>query len=225
MSRRAEVRVRPDGSKGLPINIYEMWTTGTHEERLFQLLAERGLLEEDLYEKEELPAGELSLDDLMGPVLEVPPAESPTAREPAPHPMGSGWLPGTDLLRSQLAGLSPENLLAGVAGWMQALGFPKCEPASEPTEVGGDMIAWRETDGEPEQVLIRVMRSQKNIGIGEAKVLMKEASLKECLGAYLIVTSDFTPACKRHADQSGGKLGLVSGAELWRHLHILGWFG
>ena len=43
--------------------------------------------------------------------------------------------------------------------------------------------------------------------------------------AYLIATSDFTPACKKHADQAAGKLALVSGAELWRHLHILGWFG
>jgi hypothetical protein len=45
------------------------------------------------------------------------------------------------------------------------------------------------------------------------------------MGAYLIATSDFTPACKKHADQPGGKLALVSGAELWRHLHILDWFG
>ena len=225
LARRAEMRVRPDGSHGLPINIYEMWTTGTHEERLFRLLADRGLLEEDLYQREEVPGGELSLSDLMGEVLEVPTADSPVPRELAPHPMGSGWLPGTDMLRAQLGGLSPENLMAGIAGWMQALGYPACEPAGEPTEASGDLIASRETDAGPERVLVRIIRSEKNVGIGEAKVLLKEASLKECAGAYLVVTSDFTPACKKHADMAGGKLALVSGAELWRHLHILGWFG
>jgi len=225
VARRAEMRLRPDGSHGLPLNIYEMWTTGTHEERLFCLLAERGLLEEDLYQQEEVPGGELSLDDLMQQVLEVPTAESPAPREAAPHPMGSGWLPGTDMLRSQLAGLSPENLMAGVAGWMQALGYPHCNPAGEPTEAGGDLVASRETDAGMERVLVRSIRSEKNVGIGEAKILLKEASLQDCVGAYLIATSDFTPACKKHADQAGGKLALVSGAELWRHLHILGWFG
>jgi len=225
MARRAEMRVRPDGSHGLPLNIYEMWTTGTHEERLFRLLAERGLLEEDLYQQDEVPAGELSLDDLMQQILEVPSLDSPAPREAAPHPMGSGWLPGTDMLRAQLGGLSPENLMAGVAGWMQALGYPQCDPAGEPTEVGGDLVASRETDAGTERILVRVIRSEKNVGIGEAKILLKEASLQKCAGAYLIATSDFTPACKKHADQAGGKLALVSGAELWRHLHILGWFG
>lgn len=225
LARRAEMRLRPDGSHGLPINIYEMWTTGTHEERLFRLLADRGLLEEDLYQREELPAADLTLEDLLGEVLGVSTAEGPAPREAAPHPMGSGWLPGTDMLRAQLSALSPENLMAGVAGWMQALGFPLCEPVGEPTEGGGELIASRETDAGTERVLVRTVRSEKNVGISEAKVLLKEASLRDCMGAYLIATSDFTPACKKHADQPGGKLALVSGAELWRHLHILGWFG
>jgi len=42
------------------------------------------------------------------------------------------------------------------------------------------------------------------------------------LGGYLVTTSDFTSACKKAADQSSGRLALVSGAELWRHLHIQG---
>ena len=223
--RRAELRVRLEGSKGLPLSIYEFWTVGTHEERLYQYLAEAGVLDEDIYDQEPSREVNVPVQDWLEKILEVGPPEAAPARQPAPHPMGSGWLPGTDMLRSQLAQLSPENLMAGVAGWMQALGFPMTEPQREPTEAGGEMIAWREVEGGTDKVLVRCLRSEKNVGVGEAKVLVNEASIHDCLGAYLVVTSDFTPACKRFADQTGGKLALVSGAELWRHLHILGWFG
>jgi len=47
---------------------------------------------------------------------------------------------------------------------------------------------------------------------------------RDCVGAYLITTSDFTAACRKLADESQGQLALVSGAELYRHLHILGRF-
>jgi hypothetical protein len=42
------------------------------------------------------------------------------------------------------------------------------------------------------------------------------------LGGYLVTTSDFTAACRKLSDQSAGRLALVAGAELWRHLHIQG---
>jgi hypothetical protein len=47
---------------------------------------------------------------------------------------------------------------------------------------------------------------------------------KDCIGAYLVTTSDFTASLKTYADDSGGLLALVSGTELYRHLHILGQF-
>ena len=37
-------------------------------------------------------------------------------------------------------------------------------------------------------------------------------------------TSDFTSSCRKFADDSDGRLALVSGSELYRHLHILGQF-
>ncbi len=45
----------------------------------------------------------------------------------------------------------------------------------------------------------------------------------DCLGGYLVTTADFTNACKSLADESEGRLALVSGAEFYRHLHILRW--
>ena len=54
---------------------------------------------------------------------------------------------------------------------------------------------------------------------------MKEMQARgDCTGAYLITTSDFTTACRNYADETEGQLALVSGSELYRHLHILGQF-
>lgn len=106
---------------------------------------------------------------------------------------------------------------------MQALGFPEAETVAEATVSGGELLAWRQTDAGTERVLVRCVRSAKNIGIAEAKALLKELEERaDCLGGYLVVTTDFTPACKKAADESDGRLALVSGAELWRHLHIQG---
>ncbi len=67
------------------------------------------------------------------------------------------------------------------------------------------------------------VRSEKNVGVAEAKALLESLGPDvEWLGGYLVTTSDFTAACKKAADKSAGQLALVSGAELWRHLHIQG---
>lgn len=106
---------------------------------------------------------------------------------------------------------------------MHALGFPEAETVAEATEAGGELLAWRETDAGTERALVRCVRSTKNVGIAEVKVLLKELEDRaDCLGGYLVVTTDFTPACKKAADESDGRLTLVSGGELWRHLHIQG---
>ena len=72
-------------------------------------------------------------------------------------------------------------------------------------------------------MLVRCVRSSKSVGVAEARALLLDLGPEgEWLGGYLVATSDFTSACKKIADQSAGRLALVSGAELWRQLHIQG---
>jgi hypothetical protein len=67
------------------------------------------------------------------------------------------------------------------------------------------------------------MKVDSNVGVSEAReVLDVLGQHTDCLGAYFLVTSDFTPSCKKLADESKGQLALVSGIEFYRHLHILG---
>ena len=87
------------------------------------------------------------------------------------------------------------------------------------------MRAWREGEQGTERVLVRFLRTDENVGVAKARALVKSMEMRDdCQGAYLITTSDFTAACKSFADETEGRLALVSGPELYRHLHILGQF-
>ncbi len=109
---------------------------------------------------------------------------------------------------------------------MKALGFHRTQVRAEPDERGGDLVAFRKEGGIEEAVLVRCISQEKAIGVGEGRSLLKVLDADpELLGAYLVSsTTEFTSACRKLADESDGRLALVSGTELYRHLHILGWF-
>ncbi|TET85950.1 MAG: hypothetical protein E3J37_00720 [Anaerolineales bacterium] len=223
---RAEMRLHPQIFRAIPLNIYEFWVAGTIDERIYALLSEKGLLPSDVPE-ETRPAeleGRISLDDWLHRILEIPSGKEPE-RTPVEHPIGTGILPGTAILRDRLAELSPDTLNAAVETFIKALGYPEIEPLDEGEEGGSYLLAWRESEGEVERVLVRSMSTQKNVGIAKARALLKAMEMRrDCVGAYLITTSDFTSSCRKFADDSDGRLALVSGSELYRHLHILGQF-
>jgi hypothetical protein len=127
------------------------------------------------------------------------------------------------MLRSKLSDLSLEEVIQGVEQFVRALGFQEVEPAPWPARDGGYLLATRWTDGGQERILVRYMKVDSNVGVSEAReVLDVLGQHTDCLGAYFLVTSDFTPSCKKLADESKGQLALVSGIEFYRHLHILG---
>jgi hypothetical protein len=177
-------------------------------------------------EPEELPT------DVSPPTLDaepeeaVPEEETLDTEEESPQPPSlavTGLLPGDALKDTHWARVTPEELMEEVKLLMQALGYPEAETLSEPDEKGGDLLAWREKEGHIKKVLVRCVRSTKNVGVRQGRSLIKSMEAREdCLGAYLVATSDFTQSCRNLASESGGKLDLVSGAEFYRHLHILG---
>jgi hypothetical protein len=162
---------------------------------------------------EELEESELEDEPLA--VEEVPPR--------APGLAVTGLLPGDALKDTHWERVTPDELMEEVKLLMQALGYPESEILTEPNEKGGDLLAWREKEGDIKKVLVRCVRSTKNVGVRQARSVIKAMETREdCLGAYLVTTSDFTQSCRAFASESGGKLDLVSGAEFYRHLHILG---
>jgi hypothetical protein len=223
---RAEMRLHPQIFRAIPLNIYEFWVAGTIDERIYALLAEKGLLPSDVPE-ETRPTeleGRITLEEWLHRILGTPSGKE-LERTPVKHPIGTGILPGTAILRDRLAELSPDTLNAAVETFIKALGYAEIEPLDEGEEGGSYMLAWRESEGEIERVLVRSMSTHKNVGIAKARALLKAMEVRrDCVGAYLITTSDFTSSCRKFADDSDGRLALVSGSELYRHLHILGQF-
>jgi superfamily II DNA or RNA helicase len=221
---RAEARLYPDIFTAIPVNIYEFWMADTIDERLHRFLAHRGLLPGDVPQGTRPSEIEdrLTIANWMDDILEVP-AEGGSARVTVKSSYGTGILPGTSVLRSKLSELSPDTLIAAVETLIKALGYPEVEPLDEPDQEGGYLIAWREDGEEIERVLVRCIRTHNNVGVAKARALLKAMETRrDCMGAYLVTTTDFTASCKNFADDSDGRLALVSGAELYRHLHILG---
>jgi hypothetical protein len=140
----------------------------------------------------------------------------------------TGLLPGTASLRLQLEALSEEELLHALEQLMQALGFPHAQRLETVLEEGEDprqdVLAWRQGSSGEEKALGRVIRSEKNVGVSDGRAVLEMVEERgDCLGGYLVTTADFTNACRALADGSEGRLVLVSGAEFYRHLHILRW--
>jgi len=221
---RVERRFHPEGSSPVGINIYEFWVTDTFEEPLYRMLAERQMLPgrlpsdtrpSDLEER-------LTFDEWLQLILEVPQMGAVPRLGP-PIPPGTGRLPGTQVLREHVTRLAPEELLDSVGKLMSAWGFPQTEILRGPDESGGDLLATRESDSGPERLLVRCVRGTKDVGVGEGRALLADMhNWSDCFGTYLVTTSDFTSACKKLSDESQGRLALVSGVELYRHLHLLG---
>jgi hypothetical protein len=227
--RRAEARLRLNQPGAAPPLVCELWVAGTIDETLHRAFARRGLLDPDTLrtlQTHEVAQG-LTEDEWLREVFETERGVSIRREEPPARPTGTtGVLPGTDLLRSEISDMTPQELLAGVLAWIGALGFPEAEILEEASERGGEILAARTLVSGKEQVIVRLLRTDKNVGVSEAKSMLRELNRREdLLGGYLVVTADFTPACKKLAEESQGKLELVSGAELARHLHILGKMG
>jgi superfamily II DNA or RNA helicase len=223
---RAELRLHPLIFRAVAIHVYELWVADTIEEKIYQLLLERGLLPAEIPE-DTSPVDieeKITKEEWLHRIFEIPVGEAPR-RVPTAQPTGSGVLPGTSALREKLSELSPDTLMAAVETFIKALGYPEVEALDDPDEEGGYLLAWRQAEGVVERILIRCIRSSENIGVSKGRALLKAMETRrDCVGAYLVTTSDFTATLKTLADESGGDLALVSGAELYRHLHILGQF-
>lgn len=215
-----ETQLFPDLGPRPPTSVYEYWMAETIDETLHTLLVERGAPAAELSAG---PAGTITVEDWLDRVLEIPRQRSRRAA-PGQAPEGTAWLPGTNVLRSQLSELPPERLVAGVGMFFRALGHGEAHLVRPVTEEGADLIVERGPAGAPERLFVRCLRAIKNVGVAEGRSLLEDLEAQRgFMGACLVVTTDFTEALRKLADGSEGRLSLVSGAELYRHLHILGW--
>jgi hypothetical protein len=220
--RRVEQRLFPDLGPGPALTLYEFWTAGTVEERYHRLLESQGLLARDvaLETRPKDIEERLTLQDWMREVFEVGAGEAAARGGRAG---GTGQLPGTGDLRKAWSAFDVEGLATAAESLIRALGFTQVERVRPADETGCDFTAWATLAAGAEQVFIRCLRLEAAGEVDEGEAILDELKDRpECVGAYLIATVEFTPACRRLAERSDGRLVLVDGSEFLRHLRVLG---
>ena len=227
--RRAEHRLHPSLGPGIPVNVYEYWVADTIDESIYALLGERGLLPRQMPADTQPAEVEerLTIDDWLRDILEVRlgigpvPEEAPPEETPPSPP--SFQRPTTGLLQSYFSKLSMDELTNAVQLMIQALGYPLVELIGEPGEDQVDMLARRQELGEVERVLVRFINTKKKISVSQGRALLSDMEAREDYsGAHLVTTTDFTYPCEKLANESEGRLRLIAGAELYRHIQIMG---
>jgi hypothetical protein len=220
--RRVEQRLYPDLGPGPALTLYEFWTAGSVEERYHLLLESQGLLARDvaLETRPKDIEERLTLRDWMHEVFEVGAGEAPG--RPG-RVGGTGQLPSTGDLRKSWEAFDSEGLASAAESLIRALGFTQIEQVGRPDESGSDFVAWVTSAAGAERIFIRCLRLEMPAEVVEGEALLDELKDRpDCLGAYLIATTEFTPACRRLAERSDGRLVLVDGSEFYRHLRVLG---
>ncbi|HMK07618.1 MAG TPA: restriction endonuclease [Anaerolineales bacterium] len=223
--RRVEQRLYPDLGPGPALTVYEYWVADTVEERYHHLLDSQGLLARDvaLETRPKDIEEKLTMQHWMRDVFEVGPAE-PGRRSGKPG--GTGQLPGTGDLRRAWSAFDDEGLAGAAESLIRALGFTQVERVRPPDSSGCDFLAWVTSPSGAARIFIRCLRLEAAGEVEEGEAILDELKDRpDCVGAYLIATTEFTPACRRLAEASDGRLALVDGSEFLRHLRVLGLVG
>jgi hypothetical protein len=223
--RRAEQRLFPDLGPGPALTLYEFWTADSVEARYYRLLESQGLLARDvaLETRPKDIEERLTLQHWMRDVFGIGTEEaSPRAGRTG----GTGQLPGTGDLRKAWASFDVEGLASAAESLIRALGFTQIERLGAAHESGCDFLGWVTSTAGAERVFLRCLRQDADVDVGAGQAVLAELERRpDCVGAYLIATAAFTPACRRLAESGEGRLVLVDGSEFFRHLRVLGLVG
>ena len=215
---RAEEALRPPPDSGPPLTVYELWSASTIESRMHNLVERQS---------PPSPAGrvgpfELSREDWLIRIIEIDKAASVSG---APLQLDTDDQAQSEVLpdKKLVSGMDPAELTDAVADFIHAMGFPEIEQLFGDTDDVIDMLAWREIEGRIERVLVRCLADEGNLGIAEARQTLDLLDLYPDISrAYLVGTGDFSPAAKKSAEEAEGRLELISGSELARHIRLLG---
>ena len=215
---RADEQVRPGSVSGPPLHVYEFWSTATIEARLYDFMVDKIRFSGAASNVE----AELSLEDWLEQIIEVGKASSTSGvplQRTSDEVRPSEIIPDMRLVR----GMDQAELTQGVTSFIHALGFPNIEQLFGSSQPGVDLLAWREAEGRIERVLVRCMTEEGNVGVADARLALELlAEHPDISRAYLVGIGDFSPAAKKAAEDTGGRLELISGSELARHLRLLG---
>jgi hypothetical protein len=215
--RRVDDLLQPEAVPGSPVIVYELWSAATLEARLHDFMMEKARFTGGATSA----AAELSRDDWLEQVIEIGKAASASG---APLQWTSDAETPSEVLpdKKLVTGMDPTELAEGVTDFIHALGFPDIEQLFGNSQAGVDLLAWREAEGRIERILVRCLTEEGNVGVADTRLALDLLDEHPDISrAYLVGTGDFSAAAKKTAEESVGRLELISGSELARHLRLL----
>ncbi len=216
--RRVDDLLRPEVAPGSPVIVYELWSAATLEARLHDFMLEKARFTGG----DTSAASGLSREDWLEYIIEVGRAASASG---APLQWTSDAEMLSEILpdKKLVTGMDPTELTEGVTDFIHALGFPDIEQLFGNSQAGVDLLAWREAEGRIERILVRCLTEEGNVGVADARLALDLLDEHPDISrAYLVGIGDFSAAAKKTAEESDGRLELISGSELARHLRLLG---
>lgn len=217
----ADHRARSGSDSGPPLHVYELWSTATIEAQLYDFMLDRSRFSAGSSTVE----AELSREDWLERIIEVGKAASTRG---LPLQWASDERSRSEIIpdKKLVVGMDPAELTDGVTEFLHALGFPDIEQLLGNSQSGVDLLAWREAGDRIERVLVRCLDVEGTVGVADARLALELLDAHPDISrAYLVGIGDFSPAAKKVAEESAGRLELISGSELARHLRLLGRLG
>ena len=216
---QAEDRVHRRGqTRG--VNVYSYWMSGTIDERIYNILEQKGLLFGNVVDvlSERQIDESLSMDELLGvlgikrvitpikPVLDVKSWQTMSLIE----------------IREKLYDITPKEFEELVRQLMHFLGYPNVKVTGKTGDGGIDLISTRNTDDGVERVAVQCKRYKGNVGVGLARNFLGAIATDETiLKGYLITTGEFTPDCLQFCEKSG-VIRAISGLEVAKYVKQFG---
>jgi superfamily II DNA or RNA helicase len=216
---QAEARVHRPGQKATTVNVYSYWVRGTIEEKIYNILKEKGLLFEDVIDGlSELQVEELISTDEWLEMLGV------KVKDKVTMPTKSEKLTSLSLeeIRQHLLNISPSQFEHISKELIRCLGYPNPKVTGKSGDGGIDILASRNTENGVVRVAAQCKRYRGTVSPSMARDFRGAiTAIPDITKAFLITTGDFSRECKSFCEQSG-IIAPISGLELARYIKDFG---
>jgi superfamily II DNA or RNA helicase len=216
---QAEDRVHRRGQKADKVNVYSYWMAGTIEEKIHNILEEKGLLFADVIDG----LAESQIDELISTnewleMLGVKVKNKvtlPTTSKNHAHL-------SLEEIRQQLLDISPSQFEHVVKELVRCLGYPNPKVTGRTGDGGIDILASRNINDGVIRIAAQCNRYRGTVSASTARdfrgAITTDNTIKK---GFLVTTSDFSNECKSFCEQSG-IIVPISGLELARYVKDFG---
>lgn len=207
---QAEDRLHRSGQKR-QVNVYSFWMADTYEERIYELLREKGLLFDEVINalSEQEIESKLSIEDwcrVLG--LEVTQGAR-VADQQVPNEKG---LSLGEIYRA-MQEVTPRRFEELVAEAFRHMGYANARVTGGAYDAGIDIRAARDGPGGPDRVVVQCKRHEQ-VGVDVAREMLGTVTADPRIAkGFLVVSGRLSPACRQFISEHGS-LASMEGLEL-----------